>query len=451
MILVQPWEVLVSSNPSAYPHKRRSSRIGKAIPVAVNGLDVSRAPYREEVTTVTISCHGCSYKMKHEVHPGDIVVLDMGRPANGRAETTSRARVKGIQKLRTVKDQVYDVAVEFETAGNIWGIPSPPADWFPLQDGKVVEPENPGRELRVMPRSEPQIAPGRSGVAPLSPLKKSETGVLPSQSLPDLMAGLSQQIQVMVSETAAVSLVNEKNLLIAEFRTQLEGEATKTIERVLTTSKEVWARRALKELSEQQEAAARANHERWISAIEQDLQNAKERMDIQGIEVSQRIDSMATSTIERLQRSLDTSRTEAAARFVSRLREQIEPLLEGAKGDLQKLVDTQNAFKEESREIETSVMSGLVEAHDELIKHSAVVLHDCHEKLSELSYTFEKATREGLQSLAVSSAEDVKKALKQRTTEIFNDFTNELEGRTRSYFEAISESIAEIPKKNSIR
>jgi len=443
MILVQPREVLVSSNPSVYPHKRRSSRIGKAIPLAVNGLDVSRAPYREEVTTVTISCHGCSYQMKHEVHPGDIVVLDMGRPTNGHAEATSRARVKWTQKLRTVKDQVYDVAVEFETAGNIWGIPSPPVDWFPVQDA--------GRELRVMPRSESQIGPGRSTAAPISPLKKSESAVLPSQSLPDLMAGLSQQIQVMVSETAAVSLVNEKNRLIAEFRAQLEGEATKTIERVLTTSKEVWARRALKELSEQQEAAARANHERWISAIEQDLQNAKERMDIQGIEVSQRIDSMATSTIERLQRSLDTSRTEAAARFVSRLREQIEPLLEGAKGDLQRLVDTQNAFKEESREIETSVMSGLVEAHDELVKHSAVVVHDCHEKLSELSHTFEKATREGLQSLAVSSAEDVKKALEQRTKEIFNSFKSELEGRTRSYFEAISEAIAEIPNKNSIR
>ena len=429
----------MSSNAVVYPHKRRSSRIGKAIPLAVNGLDVSRAPYREEVTTVTISCHGCSYQMKHEVHPGDVVVLDFGQPTNGRFETSSRARVKWIQKLRTVNGQVYDVAVELERAGNVWGVASPPADWFPAQEGKVTEP------------SKPQIVPGRSGAVSPPFLKKSETAVLPSQSLPDLMAGLSQQIQVMVTETAAVSLVNEKNRLIAEFRVQLEDEAAKTIERVLTTSKEVWARRALKELGEQQEATARANHERWIRAIEQDLETAKERMDIQGIEVSQRIDSMATSTIERLQRSLDTSRTEAASRFVSRLKEQVEPLLEEAKADLQRLVDTQNAFREESQEIESRVNSGLTQAHDELITHSAVVVHDCHEKLSELSHTFEKATREGLQSLAASSAEDVKKALEHRTKEIFNNFKNELEGRTRSYFEAISQSIAEIPKKNSIR
>ena len=272
--------------------------------------------------------------------------------------------------------------------------------------------------------SKPQIVPGRSGAVSAPFFKKGETGVLPSQSLPDLMAGLSQQIQVMVTETAAVSLVNEKNRLIGEFCVQLEDEAAKTIERVLATSKEVWARRALKELSEQQEAAARDNHERWIRAIEQDLQAARERMDIQGIEVSQRIDSMANSTIERLQRSLDTSRTEAASRFVSQLREQVEPFLEAAKADLQKLVDTQNAFREESRGFESSVKLELTEAYDDLIKHSAVVVHDCHEKLSELSETFEKATREGLQSLAASSAEDVKRALEHRTKEIYSNFKN---------------------------
>jgi len=441
----------VSSSPVVNPHKRRSSRIDKAIPLAVNGLDVSRAPYREEVTTLTVSCHGCSYQMKHEVHPGDIVVLDLGRHASGSVEPSSRARVKWIQKLRTVNGQVFDVAVELEKAGNIWGVASPPADWFPVQDGRVPEPSNPGRELRVMPRTEPQIAPSRTAAAPAPPLKRSEMPNPLAQSLPDLMAGLSNQIQIMVTETAAVSLVNEKDRLVEEFRTRLEDEGAKTLERIITTSKEVWARRALKELNEQQEAAARANHERWIRAIEQDLQSAKERMEVQGLEVSQRIDNMSTSAVERLQRSLDTSRTEAAARFVTRLKEQVEPLLEAAKVDLQKLTAAHNSFKDQSREIEGRANARVTQAHDELNTHSAAVIHECHEKLRELSHTFEKATREGLQSLAASSADDVKRALEQRTAEIFTTFTDALEDRTRSYFESISESIADIPKKHSIR
>jgi len=441
----------VSTSPVVHPHRRRSSRIGKAIPLAVNGLDVSRAPYREEVTTIAISCHGCSYQMKHEVHPGDIVVLDMGRLANGCGETTSRARVRWIQKLRTVNGQVFDVAVEFEKAGNIWGIASPPADWFPAPDAKVAEPPNPGRELRVMPRSEPQIVPSRSAATQAPLLNGSEGFGVPPASLPDLMTGLNNQIQIMVSETAAVSLASEKQRLISEFRAQLEDEATRTLERVITTSKDVWARRALKELSEAQEATARTNHERWVLVIEQELQNAKERMDIQGIEVSERIDNMANGAIEQLQRSLETSRAEAAARFVARLKEQIEPLLEGVKANLQKVASAQVALEDKSRELESSVNARVAEAQDELSRNSAAALDECNQKLVELSYAFEKGTREGLHSLAESAADDVKKALELRTAEISRNFTNQVEGWTRRYFESISQSIAGIPTKNSTR
>ena len=112
----------MSSNQVAYAQKRRSSRIEKAIPLAVQGVDASRAPFQEDVTTVSISCHGCSYQMKHEVLPGAMVVLDMGQRANGYSEFPSRARVKWIHKLNAATDPAYGVAVEFESAGNIWGI-----------------------------------------------------------------------------------------------------------------------------------------------------------------------------------------------------------------------------------------------------------------------------------------------------------------------------------------
>ena len=83
----------MSSNQVANAQKRRSSRIEKAIPLAVHGVDASSAPFREEVTTVAISCHGCSYQMKHEVLPGAMVVLDMGQRAKGYSQWPARARV----------------------------------------------------------------------------------------------------------------------------------------------------------------------------------------------------------------------------------------------------------------------------------------------------------------------------------------------------------------------
>jgi hypothetical protein len=448
----------VSTNQVAYAQKRRSSRIEKAIPLAVQGVDSSRAPFREEVKTVAISCHGCSYQMKHEVLPGAMVVLDMGQGANGYSEWPARARVKWIQKLDAATDSAYGVAVEFESAGNIWGVTPAPEDWLPVQGSKVGGPPNPGRELRLVTRTEPQTVLARSGGAtPVSALKKSEAAASLSPWFSDLMAGISNQIQVTVSNIAAATLANERNRLLEEFRVQIQNEATGTIERVIETSKEELARRALKVLNEATEATVRTSHERLIGAIEQDLENAKQCMLIQGNELNQRVDSMATRTIEQLQRTLETSRTETAARFVSRLREQVTPVLEEAKADLQKLVASQTVFKEESQaiyarvtsELESGVNARLLQTHDELDKRSTEVLTECNEKLLALSQTFENVARDSVQTLIASATDDAKKNLEERAEVISGNFTGELEGHVRDYLEFIGASIAEFPKKTT--
>jgi hypothetical protein len=446
----------MSSNPVAYAQKRRSSRIEKAMPLAVQGVDASRAPFREEVKTVAISCHGCSYQMRHEVLPGAMVILDMGQGANGYSEWPARARVKWIQKLNTATDPAYGVAVEFESAGNIWGIPSPPEDWLPVRGSKVAAAPNPGREIRLITRTEPQSVPTHTGGAtPVSLLKKSEAAASLSPWFSDLMAGISSQIQVTVTEIAALTLANERTRLMDEFRGQLQSEAAGTIDRVIETSKEDLAQRALKVLNEAAETTVQASHERLLATIEHDIENASQRVVIQESQLNQRVDSMAARTIEELQRTLETSRTEAAARFVSRLRDQVAPVLEEAKADLQKLVDSQTAFKDESQaiyarvtsELESGVNARLLQAHDELDKSSAAVLTECNEKLLELSQSFENVARDSIQTMIASTTDDAKKNLEDRAAQISGVFTDHLEGHVRDYLEFIGDSIAEFPKK----
>ena len=446
----------MSSSPIAYAQKRRSSRLAKAIPLAVQGVDSSQSPFREEVTTLAISCHGCSCQLKHEVLPGAMLVLDMRQRGNGHSEFPTRGRVKWVQKLHTYSEPAYGVAVEFESAGNIWGIASPPEDWPPARAGKVSEPSAPGRELRLITRTESQSITTRSaGNAPVPSLRKSEAAASLSPWFSELMSGISNQIQTTVTEMAALTLANERNRLLEEFRAQLRTEAAGTIERVIETSKEDLARRALKVLNEASEATVRNSHERLIGAIEQDIENAKQRLLVQGNELDQRVDSMTTRTIEQLQRTLETSRTEAAARFVSRLREQVAPVLLEAKADLQKLVASQSVFKEESQaiyvrvtsELENSVNARLLQTHDELDKNSALVLTECNEKLLELSQTFENVARDSVQTLIASATDDAKKDLEGRAAEISNIFTDHLEGHVRDYLEFIGDSIAEFPKK----
>jgi hypothetical protein len=446
----------VSTNQVAYAQKRRSSRIEKAIPLAVQGVDSSRAPFQEEVATVTISCHGCSCQLKHEVLPGAMVVLDMRQSANGYSEFPTRARVKWIQKLNTATDPAYGVAVEFESAGNIWGLASPPEDWLSVRANKSGEAPNPGREMRLITRTEPQSVPARGGVATtVSLLKKSEAAASLSPWFSELMAGISNHIEATVSEIAAATLAKERNRLLEEFRVQIQNEASGTIERVIETSKEELARRALKALNEAAEATVRTSHKRLTGAIEKEIEKATQRVLIQGNELNQRVDGMATRTVEQLQRTLETSRAEAAARFVSRLRDQVAPVLEEARADLQKLVASQTVFKEESQaiyarvtsELESGVSASLIRTHDELDKSSAAVLTECNEKLLELSQSFENVARDSVQTLIASATDDAKKNLEEKAAEISGNFTGHLESHVRDYLEFIGESIAEFPKK----
>lgn len=445
----------MSSNPAAYTQKRRSSRIDKAITLAVQGVDALRAPYLEEVTTGTISCHGCTYQMKHEVLPGEVVFLNVGQSEERSSEFTARARVKSIQKLNSPEDQSYNVGVELETAGNIWGLASPPEDWFPGQSAAPRKSASHGRELRVVGPAELQTVPARNEVATVPNPNRGDAAAALSPWFSDLMGGLSNQIRGTVYEIAAATLANERKRLLDEFRVQLQDEAAGTIERVIATSKDELTQRALKVLNEGAEATVQASRSGLVAAIERDIDNASRQITTQGDELSQRIANTATGTVERLQRTFEASRAEATERFVSRLREQIAPVLEEARADLNKLAASQTALKEESQaicrrvaeELDSAANAKLLQTHDELDKHSTAAVHDCNEKLLELSHTFEKIARDSAQAMIASAADDAKKNLEDRAAEISGNFTGQLEGHIRNYLEFIGESIAEFPKK----
>jgi hypothetical protein len=404
----------VSSNQIANAAKRRSSRVDKAIMLVAQGVGASREPYREEVTTGSISCHGCAYQMKHEVRPGDIVVLD-----SKRSEFPRRARVRSIQKLNTPNHPMYNVGVELEIAGDIWAIASPPADWFPQQSGKPQEPAAPKRELQLIKRTEPQRALARSeAVAAVPVLNKNEVVTALAPWFSSLMTALRNQIQVTVFEIAATTLANERKRMFDEFRVQIQNEATGTIEQVIAASKDELARRGLKVLNDGAEA-------------------------------------MVTGTIERLQRNLEAARTEATERFVSRLRERVTPVMEEAKADFQGLVVSQTAFKEESlaihkrvtNQLESDANTRLLQTHDQLEKDSSAVVKASNERLFALSQTFEKVARENTQTMIDSATDDANKNLEQRAAEISSNFTNQLEGNARNFLEFVVESIAQFPEK----
>src|SRR5271168_347881 len=109
--------------------KRRSTRIMQAVPLAVTGVDALGRPFTERTSTLIINCQGCRYQSKHYVLKNMWVTLEVPHPEPGKPARSVRGRVAWIQRPRTVR-QLFQVALELELAGNVWGIAFPPEDWF---------------------------------------------------------------------------------------------------------------------------------------------------------------------------------------------------------------------------------------------------------------------------------------------------------------------------------
>jgi hypothetical protein len=160
---------LASSDPGS--QRRRSTRIVQAVPVTVTGVDALGQPFKERTTTTMVNCHGCKYQSKHYVPKSSRVTLDIPRPEPTLPARRVLGRVVWVQRPRTVRE-LFQIGLEFEVAGNVWGIAFPPDDWFPLPD------------------EQPPAATG------------SETAVekKPSTPAPGTAAAISEQLREKVAE-----------------------------------------------------------------------------------------------------------------------------------------------------------------------------------------------------------------------------------------------------------
>jgi hypothetical protein len=108
--------------------KRRSTRIVQAVPITVAGADALGQPFKERTSTVMVSCHGCKYHSKHYVPKHSVVELEIPRTEASLPPRTVKGQVIWVQRPRTVRE-LFQIGIEFDQAGNVWGIAFPPDDW----------------------------------------------------------------------------------------------------------------------------------------------------------------------------------------------------------------------------------------------------------------------------------------------------------------------------------
>jgi len=266
-------ESLLSSE--AGTQKRRSTRIVQAVPITVTGVDALGQPFKERTTTVMVNCHGCKYQSKHYVPKNSIVTLEIPRPQVSLPARSVQGRVVWVQRPRTVRE-LFQIGLEFEVAGNVWGIAFPPEDWFPYPDeagAEIPAPSESAGTGETQPgtyaqESQASLAPSVPAPAPpaqAAPSAESKIHVVPPPAPPssqEAQLALARQMAKMVTdakENLDKSLRKGAETAIAEemtvVRQQLDAQLHEAVEHAIKVSMERVSESAVKKVV--QEAADR--------------------------------------------------------------------------------------------------------------------------------------------------------------------------------------------------
>src|SRR5580704_6973662 len=455
----------MSNSSAAHRPARRSTRVEHAIPLRVEGVDSFRGPYKEDVSTVAISCHGFKYLSKHQVLTNALVVLELKPNKPNSPPISARGRVKWVDRPQD-PNGVFQTAVELETPGNIWGIDSPPQDWLPFSGARTLEMDTSKPKPFAVPRPEvsASAAGDRRGTGSA---RQAETLAAPSAARPvgHLMGDFQQQMEGMLAEAAAAAVRDRAGTMLAELRTSLREEAKQILSEASASQAGPWIEQSIKQLNKASQESARILYGQWKKKLETDVQQALERVEQRSRELEESSQGLATKAAERVQGVIEASRKEGVGRIVSRLKEQMAPSIDNAlkvSSDLTKRKDELEKTLEQSieksaarieetcarfeKQFEATIRERLDSAREELEAQSKqaaqIALNHLRASGQKYSADEERQFREAFQPIVDKALI----SLKEKAAETSQHFASELASYSRSHLEFVGGSISELAK-----
>jgi hypothetical protein len=382
------------ANPNAELRKRRSTRIVQAVPLVVTGVDALGRPFVERTSSLILNCHGCRYQSKHYVLRNMWVTLEIPHPEAGQPSRSVRGRVAWIQRPRTVR-QLFQVALELEVSGNVWGIAFPPEDWFafpegvhapPVVDGAPVPPALPP----PTPVLEPE-APASLGEAEFpradasdnlrvfpSPASATDASLQLARQVARLVADARQQIQAAAQEAASHAVSAERRLSFEQWeqkfaagRAEIANDTTRALEKLHEESE--------KQSRETQAATAealRTELPRWLAPqLEQLTRDLTERISQEALaprgENAEKLEDVTDSLKATCRQAEETAahlkaRAEQAEAQIARAESTMRSLEETAKEQEETAKAEREGLEAKAAEVQQQVSSALSRAQSSL-------------------------------------------------------------------------------------
>lgn len=423
-------------NASTELRKRRSTRIVQAVPLVVSGVDALGRPFVERTSSLIINCHGCRYQSKHYVLKNMWVTLEIPHPESGVAPRTVRGRVAWIQRPRTVR-QLFQVALELEIPGNVWGIAFPPEDWFGFD-----------------PQGERQITanlPVETDLEANAALQ-SELGI-PATELPPPAVGTgagSENVRLFPAPTsttdASLLLARQVTRLVAEAKQQIHSTAHEAVSQVVAAEQ-----RDAFEQWEQKFAAARAEvsneADRAVERIHRETEEKTRSAHAAAAEgLKNDLPGWVAPQLERVTQELTERISQAGAAQIVQQDRRLAELSERVAGLLQQLEETGERVNHRADETDTR-LAERVESAARAIEGAA---RQKEESLAAHQESLNAAAGQAREQLH-STVEEAKSALEQHVAERLSGVQAQLQGSADATVLAMQERIAGSLQEHSNR
>jgi hypothetical protein len=284
-------EFTASNDPDA--QKRRSTRIVQAVPITVVGVDALGQPFKERTSSLIISCHGCKYQSKHYVPKNAQVTLEIPRPEAELPNRSVRGRIIWVQRPRTVRE-LFQIGVEFQSPGNVWGIAFPPADWLRVPDDLapgIPAPVAEHSERGAAPQSFPAAESLASNKIRLVPEDSSTTPAQLSMTfarqMARMLADAKQGLQQTIQESASAAVEEASRGVHLQIEAQIRQTIDKAVQSALAQVEAHASERAAELTAHARPVDVNEPSPEWLRAAEHNLRTIANQVTAQLSEVTE--------------------------------------------------------------------------------------------------------------------------------------------------------------------
>jgi len=423
---------------------RRSTRLERAIPLIIMGKDKLGERSEETALAVCLNLHGCRFSSRHDYPVETWVNLQVTEP-NGEAKSPPvRAKVRSVSVPKTPLE-LYQVGVELETPGNVWGIPAPPEDW--RGDASRIKAVVGGAPLR-----EPVVIgatlPHTHTAAEQNMAEVAAFAAPPAAAEPAKDPGLAKAERIVVT----------KDQLVKALQGQLQLAAEKAVQGALATQLDEAAKKALYKIAEVYKASLRqaqeftgqrleslvsSSQEEVLSRLTGQLGEVRSRLAEEQNEYRSRTEEIA-QRLEELAGETQQSFSDAQA-YVGKVAHELVPQFHSlhtrldeyagrAAEDFEVLVTSASA--RHLVQLKESTLKVTQEASAQMEARSAEVVSQLN---GEAGLLFE----ERIETLVSSSHEQILSRLEERLGELWRD-REQQQDVYRSRAEAIAERLEKL-------